>query len=136
MPRPPAARDRIINFLRDNGAKTGAAIREELGMSQTTFWYALNPLLTSKPRRAYIADWEHQEPGVRGRLKPIYKLGCKKDAPKPPTDVTAAHARYRERHRLLLRLRDNKRRGVQLNPFYQLTMPCRSTPTKQQSAKA
>jgi hypothetical protein len=135
MGKPPAARGRIVQALRHFGPMTGAEIREYLRMSKTTFWCAIQPLYTGTPKRLYISGWQSPEAGKRGRLKPVYCLGDAPDCEKPETDPNAAHRRYRERNRLLIRLRDNKRRGVQSNPYLQLIAPCQSAPKKQPSAR-
>jgi hypothetical protein len=68
-----------------------------------------------KAGKVYIKSW--LPPDTTGRHTPVFALGAEKSVTEPKFNRKKAHARYRQKHRKLINVRQRK---TPLNPFEQL----------------
>ncbi|HEX7906724.1 MAG TPA: hypothetical protein VF534_01345 [Paraburkholderia sp.] len=134
MPKPPLARERILELLRDSGKMTRDAIAEELSMSPLTAKAALRSAHDLK--LIYVADWYTPPIGQRGTQQPMFAIGNKPDVPLKVKPVSEYYRRYRAKNYAKVLIKEEIRRRGPANPFTQLITQCRSAPKKQRSARA
>lgn len=122
MPSAPITRNIIEKLLREQGPMTAAEITEALGFTRTR---VDGSIVEARKRYGHqifrIAGYKRQV-GVQGREAPIYGIGPDKDVRRPqmdsPKDKKRIQERYREKYKIIIRLRDQKRRKGYLNPFF------------------
>jgi hypothetical protein len=102
-------------------AETGLSKPTVSGSIQSTRKYHKRRQLI----RFYVCGWQRSL-GTSGRLKAVWDVGNKPDAPPiPPMDRTEINARCREKVLGLERCKERATRG-KLNPFWQLVEAGRS----------
>jgi hypothetical protein len=107
MPPPRVCDVQVLRVLIDHGPLTRAEIQAKGGMSEWNARAGLRWLRNTK--RVYIKGFK--DTGERGREHAIYAIGNEPDAVFVRTPGAEYCARYRERHRLKIRLRDRRRRN-------------------------
>jgi hypothetical protein len=98
------------------GPMSAAELTQRLGKNRSTINSSIN--LTRErfgSKMIRVKEWERSL-GRKGSFIPIYALGPGPDAPPPaPLSPKERCARYRERHRTLLRQRQRVQRGGEAN---------------------
>lgn len=123
MAQIPTLRDAIIELLRENPeGLTQLEIAEEMGRAIGAIQSTVrNERMRRGSENFRIAGYRRAEMQT-GQSAPVFVLGPGPDAKRPPVPkdaVKKAKERYRERNRLLLRLKDRAASGT-ANPFAQL----------------
>lgn len=89
--------DRIIQLLTES-PRTHGELKALLHMSERSVTHYLSELRNGEPRRVYVSRYVPSDKG--GKDRPVYALGNRKDALRPPRQTMAerSHVR-RERFR-------------------------------------
>lgn len=123
MPAVPVTREAILAAIAAEGPMTAAELTEALGKSRQAIGGSINGMREHGTEFLRITSYRRQR-GRGGREAPVYGLGPGQDAKRPVMDTLEEsrkrQARYREKNRALIRLRTQKRRRGQVNPFAQL----------------
>lgn len=123
MPTVPVVRNAIIKTLQEEGPMTAADIADHLEMDKERVSGAIVLMRQHGTKFLHIVNYKRQR-GNGGREAPVYALGPGKDAPRPVMNSIEENrkrqARYRDKHRILIRLRTQQRRRGAVNPFAQL----------------
>lgn len=102
---------------------TAADIADHLEMDKERVSGAIVLMRQHGTKFLHIVNYKRQR-GNGGREAPVYALGPGKDAPRPVMNSIEENrkrqARYRDKHRILIRLRTQQRRRGAVNPFAQL----------------
>jgi DNA-binding transcriptional ArsR family regulator len=109
---------RIVELLADE-KMTALQLTELLGVNHSTTTRALNALRKKDNKRIYIHDWKRPIGTPGGNQEAIYRVGDKKDKPRPKPDRAAELERYRIKWGRVSRLRKQAKAGP-VNPFAQL----------------
>lgn len=127
MPHPPWTRDAIVDLLQLH--PDGLTIREIAEELQRNPAGIIRTLRFDRDKngseRFRIAGYRRAELQT-GPASPVYALGPGPDLPRPKparNAIRESKARYRERNRALLRLKDQARDNRPINPFWQLIRP-------------
>jgi hypothetical protein len=115
--------DRILALLRDENM-TALQITEALGVNHSTTTRSINKLRDPKNKRIHICDWLRPIGRMGGNQQAIYRLGNRKDVPRPERDRPAENLRHRIKWGALKNLKKQARSG-KLNPFSQLMWAAR-----------
>jgi hypothetical protein len=107
MPPPRVCDVQVLRVLIDHGPLTRAEIQAKGAMSEWNVRAGLRWLRDAK--RVYIKGFK--DTGEQGREHAIYAIGNEPDAVFVRTPGPEYSARYRERHRLEIRMRDRRRRN-------------------------
>lgn len=134
MPKPPLARERILELLRERGKMTRDEIAEDLRMSPLTAKAALRSAHALK--LIYIADWFTPPIGRRATQSPMFAIGNRPDVPLKVKPASEYYRRYRAKNYAKVLIKEEIRRRGPDNPFTQLITQCRSAPKKPQNARA
>lgn len=142
LPKAPRRRtiaDDIIDAIEREGQLTMAELCGELGMHRNSVSAVVCRL--HKKEVIHIAGWAHETEGAKIYPRPIYRIGARRDSPRPPIIPPAERAqRYRDRHLVKIAAkRAHQKTGV-ADPFFQLLlMPAieqaRKPPEKDQTRK-
>lgn len=116
MKRPSPTRNRILLALHDFGRMTVAEIAEHTGLSESAVTTSIRCTRENWPGTIYIAEYRRNY-GRRGKPSPIFAVGKKPDAAMPKSDRLADKARYREKSRELIRLKNQRRNGTEQSPW-------------------
>lgn len=123
MPTVPVVRNAIIKTLQEEGPMTAADIADHLEMEKERVSGAIVLMRHHGTKFLHIVNYKRQR-GNGGREAPVYALGPGKDAPRPVMNSIEENrkrqARYRDKHRMIIRLRTQQRRHGAVNPFAQL----------------
>lgn len=109
--------DLVLKTLLDEGPMTPSQLAEHTGYGIGAIRSALR--LLHEAKRVHIKGWQRSI-GKRGGMGAIWELGAGRDAPKLKAEPNQVRqARYRERHRAKIRMKDRMRRDSSLanNPF-------------------
>lgn len=121
--RIPPVRELLIKTLKELGPMTAAELTEATGLKRNQVDTCLVGTRKAYPKKYFIIRGWHRNYGLSGRMAPIYGYGNGPDVKPPaPDDSKARNARWRDKHRAILRVRGNQVRGSNLvsNPFAQL----------------
>lgn len=135
MPTVPTTRNAIIALIQEHGSMTAADIAEHLGWTRQRVNGAITQARIDHGTWFFrIAGYRRQR-GRGGREAPVYGLGPGKDVARPVMNSIEENrkrqARYRERNRAVINLRNTARRSSQINPFYQLIARTNERPRTQ-----
>lgn len=114
-----ATQDLIVLTLREEGPMCTRDIALAAGKSYS----AISAAIVAMRKRGgllRISGWKRST-GTRGREGAIWALGTKPDVPRPTFDPLERKRTYAKRHRAVIRLRDQVRRGT-LNPYRALML--------------
>jgi hypothetical protein len=118
--QPPITRDAVYRAIYEHGPMTAQEIADTTGIKRGK----INGALNKAPLGLfYISAWRRQDPGTKGSVSPIYAIGPGRDKPHPGRiDHKERCARYRERNKAIIRVRDTQRKNPAklANPFHQL----------------
>jgi len=106
-------------MLRDHDYSI-AELEAELSLCHSTVWRAMKQL--KEKGLVHIVEWTHHD-GKKGngRHAAVYRLGKRKDAPKPENQPNSVYSkRYRDKNRILIRARYAAKKGKIPNMFAQL----------------
>lgn len=126
MPQPAYTRTAIMQLLREHGPMTAAQITEAMHMSRQAIDAAITGARAKYGTEFFVIVGYHNQRGTGGREAPMYGPGPGEDAKRPlfgKRTVRAADARYREKHRAVIRLKTTQRRHGAVNPFAGLVKP-------------
>lgn len=123
MPTVPVVRNAILKTIQEEGPMTAADIADHLEISRERISGAIVVMRSYGTKFLRIVNYKRQR-GNGGREAPVYALGPGKDAPRPVMNSIEENrkrqARYRDKHRMIIRLRTQQRRRGAVNPFLQL----------------
>jgi hypothetical protein len=123
MPSPSITRDAILDLIAREGPMTAAEITETLGRTRQSVTGSIVIMRKYGAQYLRISSYRRQR-GRQGSEAPVYALGPGKDAKRPDIRTNEEdrkrQARYRDKNRALIRLRQQKRRRGSVNPFLQL----------------
>lgn len=124
MPIKPITRKIIENAIREHGPMKTLDIMDVTGLTRAQVNGAISYARKTYPGQVFhIFRWARQDECKGGEMAPVYGLGPKKDAKKPPRWTrTELNRRWVERHPVRVRLHDAKRSGSAqpASPFDQL----------------
>lgn len=116
-------RELLIQTLKELGPMTAAELTEATGLRRSQVDSCLIDTRRLYPKKYFIIRGWKRNYVVSGRMAPIYGYGNGPDVKPPePDDSKARNARWREKHRAVLRVRSSQVRGSPMveNPFAQL----------------
>lgn len=125
MPTVPTARNTIVAAIQQAGSMTAAEIAEYLEWPQRRVCGCITTARIDHGTWFFRVVGYKRQRGHGGREAAIFGLGPGKDAPRPvmdsPQENRKRQARYRERHRAVINMRNRARRsGTVPSPFDQL----------------
>jgi hypothetical protein len=133
MPTVPIVRNAILNAIAMEGPMTSAELAEHLEIEKSRISGAIVIMRSYGTKFLRISSYQRQR-GNGGREAPVYALGPGVDAPRPVMNSIEENrkrqARYREKHRMLIRLRTQQKRHGAVNPFSQLVKGTRDDRTR------
>jgi hypothetical protein len=98
---------RILEALEELGPSTSIELSRHLGLTQPQCSAPLSQMrkpLPQVPQRVYISTWVHDDEKGKPAPRPVYALGNKRDAPKPPKKKGADRVRdWRNKKRMMER---------------------------------
>lgn len=124
MPCVPITRNAILQLLENEGPMTAAEITEALGFTRKRVDGCITTARQDHGTKFFRISSFRRQQGNGGREAPVYTLGPGSDAKRPIMHGIEEHrkrnARYRDKNRALINLRNQKRRHGTVNPFAQL----------------
>lgn len=108
-----------LKYLEESDGLTVRSLQSMLGIARRSVQEYIS--LWKAEQKIYIARW-HRNFGSGGKLSPVWAIGNRRNAPRPPR-LTKAQiaARWREKNRATSQVQRRAKRGT-LNPFQQLLL--------------
>lgn len=125
MPTVPTTRNTITALIQEHGSMTAAEIADMLGWTRQRVNGCITQARIDHGTWFFRISAYRRQEGHGGREAPVYGLGPGKDAARPVMNSIEEHrarqARYRDRNRLVINMRNRARRsGTMAHPFDQL----------------